>query len=177
MNSAKLVRTRKLKQAQATYSTGQECRSIGEGRWAQAFPKTSFVCRGVVPGDFVFRHCAGQIKFSPTLAQKWEKTRIRLAGECLFTPHNFFNKHIRLTGQGSLRLSVGGGGGVATGCPFRCFSLFIEKPLDYAGLSQRNPSIFSFRLDSFIPPASLVSFSIFFLPLLTPTPVLCFSFY
>lgn len=122
VNGAKLVRTRKLKQATAqAKNVGQQAEAKAQAGGRKQVPKfqASLVCGRDAGqqgggGGFVFRHCASQIKFSPTLFPVPKNpTRTRFAAECLFTPQNFFNKHIRLTGQGSLRC-----GGVATGCPF-----------------------------------------------------------
>lgn len=162
VNGAKLVRTRKLKQATAqAKNVGQqaEAKAAAGGRRSRKF-QASLVCgwrcgmQCVWEGGALFSGIArAKLNFHQPFSFQ---NPTRFSAECLFTPQNFFNKHIRLTGQGSLRC-----GGVATGCPF--FSLFIEKPLDYAGLSQHNPSIFCFCLASFFP----VFYSIFFSPSLS----------
>lgn len=91
---------------------------------------------------------------------------------CLFTPQNFFNKHIRLTGQGSLVLRR-----MWAWLPFSlllllCFSLYLSKTTWLCRLIPSHPFARYFPFASFhFLPLSVVLFSIF------PSPPLCFSFY
>lgn len=159
---------------------------MGDGRQVGAGQRQC-LCQKVHSSlGFVLGRCASQIKFSPTLFLSVGKGGERdsnsksesdsdsdsdsVRWHCLFTPQNFFNKHIRLTGQGSLVLRR-----MWAWLPFSllllCFSVFIENHL----IMQAYPiaslcSIFSFRLVSFF--ASFCCF-VFYISL----PPLCFSFY
>lgn len=84
---------------------------------------------------------------------------------CLFTPQNFFNKHIRLTGQGSLLKRVGAWQQAAH---FAAAFLYLSKTTWLCRLIPSHPfaRYFPFASIHFLP-LSVVLFSIysFYLPL------------